>query len=108
MQLYLVYKNEDYIIEFVSTVISSPKIPHSDKENSVKIINPDHFKFERFYAGNNYKVLGIVNWITLNSPDWLGCNNIKNYVEEETKLSSDITLDDLVEALFLNMILYQK
>lgn len=75
------HKNEDYIIEFVSTVISSPKIPHSDKENSVKIINPDHFKFERFYAGNNYKVLGIVNWITLNSPDWLGYNNIKNYVE---------------------------
>jgi adenylate kinase family enzyme len=90
------HKNENYILEFVSVIISSPKIPHNDKVKTVKIINPEHFKFERFYAGNNYKVLEIINWITLNSPDWLGCNNIKNYVENSLLANSDdLDHDDL-------------
>ncbi|HCT9096777.1 TPA: ATP-binding protein [Serratia liquefaciens] len=90
------YKNEDYMIEFVRIVISSTKVPHSDKLRAVKIIKSEYFKFERFYAGNNFKILTIINWIALNDPSWLGYNNIKNYVECSLLINSnDLDHEDL-------------
>ncbi|MDQ7771603.1 hypothetical protein NMF47_24215, partial [Serratia nevei] len=49
----------------------------------------EYFKFERFYAGNNFKILTIINWIALNDPDWLGYDNIKNYVEFSLLVNGD-------------------
>ncbi|MEQ9743256.1 hypothetical protein ABRQ05_02985 [Pectobacterium actinidiae] len=83
------YKSEDYMIEFVIIVISSPKVPHSDKLRTVRIINSECFKFERFYAGNNFKILTIINWIALNDTGFLGYNNIKNYVESSLLVNGD-------------------
>jgi len=75
------YKNEDYIIEFIRIVISSPNVPHDDKVRAVEILNRDCFTLVRFYAGNSYKMLLIINWISLNNPGWLGNDSIKNYIE---------------------------
>ncbi|MDH0357147.1 hypothetical protein [Morganella sp. GD04133] len=90
------YKDEDYILEFIRIVVSSNKVPLTEKIKSAKVIKTEYFEFERFYAGNNFKVLEIVSWASLNIPDWIGCVNIKHYVESSLLLNgADLIHDEL-------------
>ncbi|MEQ4663998.1 ATP-binding protein [Providencia rettgeri] len=73
-------KDESYILEFINIIISSDKISFIDKLKAVKIINPEHLKQAKFYAGNNFKILEIVNWGSLNAQDYFGYDNIKDYI----------------------------
>ncbi|MEQ5206035.1 ATP-binding protein [Proteus sp. fly-1067] len=89
-------KDENYILEFIKIIISSGKISFNDKLKSVKIINPEYFSFERLYAGNNFNMLNIVSWISLNIPNWLGYDNTKKYVESSLLLNgADLTHEEL-------------
>lgn len=90
------YKDEDYILEFIRIVVSSNKVPLTEKIKSAKVIKTEYFRFERFYSGNNFKVLEIVSWVSLNIPDWIGCVNIKHYVESSLLLNgADLIHDEL-------------
>ncbi|WP_272537176.1 MULTISPECIES: ATP-binding protein [Providencia] len=73
-------KDESYILEFINIIISSDKISLIDKLKSVKIINPEYLKQTEFYAGNNFKILEIINWGSLNAQDYFGYDNIKDYI----------------------------
>ncbi|EOG5380278.1 hypothetical protein ACLE0G_003997, partial [Cronobacter turicensis] len=89
-------KSEDYIIEFIVIIISSPNLSHAVKLEAARKLNTKTLPLSKYFTKYNYKIAKIVHWLAINDIKWLGFKNVQEYVKLTLLINnSDLDYEDL-------------
>lgn len=89
-------KNEDYIVEFIIIIISSPNLSHDVKLKAARILNTNMLPLSKYLVTYNYKIARIALWLAINDIEWLGCQHIQEYIRLTLLINNgDLDYEDL-------------